>query len=206
MNNQLIQQELAKIESFIAAQEAMRGTLPDEQIESALTQLGQKKAALTAQLSEDPAASYDATVKGGGAAAQGTGATAVGAGGVSVGGSVSGSIITGDDNKITQIGGDMVKGDKVGGDKVGGDKISVGDISGSSGVAIGRKAQAHVTQGISGAELAALFQTVYKKINTRPPDPDVEKEEIVAQVQKIEAEAATQAEPNERVYEQPVRQ
>jgi hypothetical protein len=35
-----------------------------------------------------------------------------------------------------------VQGDYVQGDKVGGDKITVGDISGSTGVAIGAKAQA----------------------------------------------------------------
>ncbi len=54
--------------------------------------------------------------------------------------------------------GDMIQGDKVGGDKVAGDKISMGNISGSSGIAIGRGASATVTtQQSSGAELAQLF-------------------------------------------------
>lgn len=38
--------------------------------------------------------------------------------------------------------GDLVQGDKMDGDKVKGDKIAVGDISGSSGVAIGQGSQA----------------------------------------------------------------
>ena len=45
-------------------------------------------------------------------------------------------------------------GDVVGGDKVSGDQISVGDISGSSGIAIGRGATA-VYQGLSSAGFAA---------------------------------------------------
>ncbi|MCB8922545.1 MAG: hypothetical protein H6662_13245 [Ardenticatenaceae bacterium] len=43
------------------------------------------------------------------------------------------------------VAGDFVGGDKVEGDKVTGDKITVGNISGSSGVAIGRGAAATVT-------------------------------------------------------------
>jgi len=49
----------------------------------------------------------------------------------------------GGDTYIIQ--GDMISGDKLGGDKVGGDKINVGDISNSTGVAIGRDASAEVT-------------------------------------------------------------
>lgn len=183
MSNHSIQEEIANIEAAIAAQEALRGTLPDAQIEATLAQLRQKKAELTAQLAAAP------------------GTTVVGARGVHVGGNVGGSIITGDKNTLTQVGGDFVKGDKVGGDKVGGDKISVGDIIGSTGVAIGRKAQAHVEQGISGADLAALFQAIYQKVEARPADPDVDKEEIVAQVQQIEAEVTTQEQPNEKKLE-----
>ncbi len=43
--------------------------------------------------------------------------------------------------------GDYIAGDKAGGDKVKGDKITVGNISGSTGVAIGRGASAQVTIG-----------------------------------------------------------
>jgi hypothetical protein len=86
--------------------------------------------------------------------------------------------------------GDEVRGDKVMGDKVGGDKIQVGNISGSSGVAIGRGARATVTQGLSGDEIAKLFDSVYQRIEARPEDPTVDKEELTETVQRIEAEVA----------------
>jgi len=180
MSNQSIQEELAKIEAAIAAQENLRGTgtFSDAEIEAALTKLRQKKAELTAKLPGAP------------------GPTIVGERGVNVGGNVGGSIITGDKNTVTQVGGDFVQGDKVSGDK-----ISVGDITDSTGVAIGPNAQAQVQQGVSGAELAALFQAVYQKVEARPADPDVEKEEIVAQVQQIEAEVTAQEQPNEKKLE-----
>ena len=74
----------------------------------------------------------------------------------------------------------VVQGDEVRGDKVVGDKA--GDISGGTGIAIGRDAQAHVTQ--------TLFEAVYKKIGARSEDPDVDKEELTDTVQKIQDEAA----------------
>lgn len=40
--------------------------------------------------------------------------------------------------------GDLIQGDKIGGDKIGGDKISVGNISNSEGIAIGKGASADV--------------------------------------------------------------
>ena len=192
MSNQEIQQELAKIARAIAAQEDLRGTLPEAQIEAILAQLRQKKAELTARLSPEPGVSYRAEVKGGGAVAQGLGATAVGSRGVQVGGSVGGSVVTGDNNDFTQVGGDQV----------GGDKITAGDVSDST-VAMGRKAQ--VRQGISGEELAAIFQSVYQKIEARPEDPNVDQEEIVAQVRQIEAETAAPGQPNENKLERWIR-
>jgi hypothetical protein len=83
------------------------------------------------------------------------------------------------------------------GDQVGGDQISVGDISGSQGVAIGRGARVEVRSGIAAKELAELFSPIYQKIASRPPDPSVEKDEISDQVKRIEKEVATgdKAEP-----------
>ena len=83
------------------------------------------------------------------------------------------------------------------GDQVGGDKISVGNISGSQGVAIGRDAQATVQSGIGSKELSELFSAIYQKIESRPPDPLVEKEEIIDRVKRIENEVANgeKAEP-----------
>jgi hypothetical protein len=95
----------------------------------------------------------------------------------------------------------FVGGDEVRGDRVGGDKITVGDISGSTGVAIGRGAQSHVTQGASAEALAKLFADVYQKIDARPEDPDVDKEELTETVQKIETEAAKGEQANPRKVE-----
>jgi hypothetical protein len=57
-----------------------------------------------------------------------------------------------------------------GGNFVGGDNISVGNISGSTGVAIGRNAQSTVTYGMSSADVAYLFQPVLNAIRNAQPD------------------------------------
>lgn len=77
--------------------------------------------------------------------------------------------------------GDTIHGDKVGGDQVDGDKISVGNISGSSGIAIGRGAQANVNQGLSGAELTELFAPVLQQVAQANPT-------AVPQVNALKAE------------------
>jgi hypothetical protein len=91
------------------------------------------------------------------------------------------------------------RGDRkeVSGDQVAGDKISVGNISNSQGVAIGRGARAEIQSGIGAKELSELFSSIYKKIDSRPPDPSVEKEEITDRVKRIENEVGTgeKAEP-----------
>ncbi len=79
--------EIERLKQAIAAQEALRGILPDEQIEATLRQL-------RAEL-----ARYQAEVQGSGAVAQGDESMAVGERGVGIGGNVSGSTIhTGDTN------------------------------------------------------------------------------------------------------------
>ncbi|MCS6910173.1 MAG: hypothetical protein NZM11_06335 [Anaerolineales bacterium] len=90
----------------------------------------------------------------------------------------------------TKIGGDVVQGDKVTTTTHTGDHISVGDITGSSGIAIGRGAQATVSSGPSAAELAKAFAEIYKQIEARPPDPNVDKEELKEDVRRIEQEVA----------------
>jgi len=79
--------------------------------------------------------------------------------------------------------GDMVQGDKVGGDKVGGDKISVGDISGSQGIAIGRgaKAEVNIQQGASSEALTQLFAPLLAQVAR-------EDATAVAKVQTLKAE------------------
>ncbi|MCA9919204.1 MAG: caspase family protein [Anaerolineales bacterium] len=69
------------------------------------------------------------------------------------------------------IGGDKVGGDKVGGDKVEGDKISVGNISGSQGIAIGRGASANVQiqQGVPDETLNKLFAPLLMQVAQQNP-------------------------------------
>ena len=84
--------EIERLQQAIAAQEALRGILPEEQIEATLR-------SLRAQL-----ARYQAAVQGGGAVAQGQGATAVSQGGVSIGGDVNRALInTGEGSQIQQV-------------------------------------------------------------------------------------------------------
>jgi hypothetical protein len=100
--------------------------------------------------------------------------------------------------KIDTGGGDYVErgskivhGDEVHGDKVGRDKITVGNVSGNIvGVAIGSHTQLTVTQGLGGDELTKLFAAVYKQIEARPENPDVDKEELTSTVRKVQEEAA----------------
>jgi len=74
--------ELAKIEQAIAAQEGLRGVLPDEQLEATLGVLREKQASMRAQLI------------GSGAIAQALGAVAAGAGGTAIG-TVHGNVYVG---------------------------------------------------------------------------------------------------------------
>lgn len=76
--------------------------------------------------------------------------------------------VQGDDVAGDKITGDKVMGDKNEGDQVKGDKISVGNISGSKGLAIGSGAQSHYSEttnyGASGEELADIFAPLMKTI------------------------------------------
>jgi hypothetical protein len=112
---------------------------------------------------------------------------------------IGGSVDTGGGDFVGRdkiVHGDGVRGDKVMGDRVSGDKITVGDISGSMGVAIGRGARATVTQGLGGEDIARLFAEVYQQIKARPEDPDVDKAELTDTVQKIQGEVAKGEEAN----------
>lgn len=97
MNQTQLEKQMEKIEQAIAAQEGLRGLLPDDQIAASLTQLRQKQAELQAQVASGFNA---ANVAGSGAIAQGDGARAVGERGILVDGNVAGPIITGSGNTI----------------------------------------------------------------------------------------------------------
>ena len=81
--------------------------------------------------------------------------------------------------------GDTIYGDKIGGNKVDGDKISVGNISESTGIAIGRGAQANVQQqqGLSEIELTQLFAPLLTQVAQQNGA-------AVAQVQALKQEAS----------------
>lgn len=134
---------------------------------------------------------YEATLTGNGAIAQG-GGMAVGAGGVHVGGNNPGTINTG--TQVHTGGGAYVGGNvNAGGDFVGrdrivhGDQITTGDVSGT-GIAIGRGAQANVSQGISPRDLELLFAPLLALVaHQAPAGMQVA---AVQQVQELKAEVA----------------
>ena len=81
---------------------------------------------------------------------------------------------------------------------VGGDRISVGDVTGSQGIAIGRQAQATVTEtGIGGNDLVQLFAAAYRQVDARPEHPDVDKGEIKQTVAQIQTEVAKGEQANQ---------
>ena len=71
--------------------------------------------------------------------------------------------------------------------------ISSGNVS-SGGIFFqgGRHKNVSINQftGLASDEVAALFSNLYKHIEARPPDPNVDKEEIAEIVQKIQEEAS----------------
>ncbi len=114
-------------------------------------------------------------VESGGAVA---GAVVGGSAPVHVGGQQHyGDAVQGDKHVTKQSGGVHIEGSAhIGGDVVGGDKvtstINVGDAT--------RRAAAY--------EIAQLFAGIYQQIAVRPADPNVEKEELIQTVQRIEKE------------------
>jgi len=82
----------------------------------------------------------------------------------------------------------------------GGDQnIMSGSISSGGISAQGRDAKVTVNQyqGADAKELAGLFEKLYQHINARPDDPNIDKEEIVDTIKKIEAEASKGEEANQ---------
>ena len=124
-------------------------------------------------------------------------------GDISIGGNARDNvIISGDHNKVNRttrkvntgggayIGGDLnlQNGDFVGRDKVD-NSIKVGDISNSSGLAIGHGAQVHLTQN-SGAtldEIARAFALIHEKASQEKDS--AKKEDALQAVDKLKAEA-----------------
>lgn len=76
-----------------------------------------------------------------------------------------------------------------------GDKITVGNVTKSTGVAIGRGAKATVTQttGASASEIAKAFAALNAKVDALPEGPDKEIAKNAAQGLEGEAKKGTQA-------------
>ena len=73
-----------------------------------------------------------------------------------------------------------------------------GNVDHGSVAVLGPNAKVTVTQqtGAQIVELTAMFDAVFKKIETLPADPNVDKEEIVETVQKIQTEASKEDQAN----------
>jgi hypothetical protein len=96
---------------------------------------------------------------------------------VSIGGDVGGDV-------------DIAEGDIVKGDKVEGDKISVGNITGSEGIAIGRGASVSITKGADAEAIAKLFSQIVAdldKLQGANPDDISDAKDVVEEI-KAEAE------------------
>lgn len=85
------------------------------------------------------------------------------------------------------IGGNVDTG---GGSFTGRDQIEVGNIGQGSAVAVGRGAQASVASGLSGDEVAKLFETIYQRIEARPDTPAEDKADLKSEVQELQSEVA----------------
>ncbi|MBN1485180.1 MAG: caspase family protein [Chloroflexia bacterium] len=71
-----------------------------------------------------------------------------------------------------------------------------GDVRDSTLVTAGHDAT--VTQGATAEQIQALFAPILQQIERMPPDPDVDKDEIVETVEKIRDEAAKAEDANTR--------
>lgn len=121
-----------------------------------------------------------------------------------VGGTVVGQALNGDKlpsglkstttQKVDSVeaGGNLVgtsigEGQQIGGQRQYGDNITVGDISDSAGVGIGKNVNIEVTQGASAEEIARAFSTLLQAVHAMPDGP--EKTMVQTAVQGLEAEA-----------------
>jgi len=87
------------------------------------------------------------------------------------------------------------------GDFVGRDQQKISTAGEGTVIGDGSTSTVTRTEGVSGQDLAELFSGIYQRIESRPPDPDVDKEEITETVRKIETEAAKGEEANPKKVE-----
>lgn len=119
------------------------------------------------------------------------------------GGTVTGAVL-GERGSHTHIGGTEHHGDTVQGDKnevrTGGGAYIGGNLSMTGGEFVGRDKNVYGQEPTAG-ELAQAFAEIYRRIEARPPDPDLDKDEVVETVQKIEQEAAQGEDANPKRVE-----
>ena len=75
------------------------------------------------------------------------------------------------------VGASIGDGQQIGGSRQYGDTITVGDISGSTGIAVGKSVSVKVTQGISAEEITKVFAPLLQAVQTKPDSPEKEKAE-----------------------------
>lgn len=203
MNQAQIQIELDKVNQAIAAQEALRGTLSEVQVEAALAPLRQKQAELTAQL-KSPSPAGRAEQEGGDAitvgdvshaqgVAVGRGARAVGERGVLVEGDVAGSVITGDQSNVGGIRANRIEAENVvqGMQQLGGDLSQAAD---AVALAEALSRGSITADSIQAQNVVAGFQYI---ANPAQATPDELRQEVAAlQRQLAEALAAGEIEAN----------
>jgi uncharacterized protein associated with vWA-MoxR-VMAP ternary system len=78
----------------------------------------------------------------------------------------------------------------------GGNNIHIGGSVSGSNIVVGNHNKITQSNGLSGDEIAKLFAIAYQKIEARPEDPQVDKEEITQTVQRIEQETVKGEEAN----------
>jgi hypothetical protein len=78
----------------------------------------------------------------------------------------------------------------------GGNSISVGGNVSGSNIVMGNHNTVTQSVNTQANEIANYFEVIYRQIETRQEDPQVDKEEIVETVQRIEQETAKGEEAN----------
>jgi hypothetical protein len=96
----------------------------------------------------------------------------------------------------TVVGTVLGKDAQIGGQRQYGDNINVGDITGSTGVAIGKDNQITFRQGASANEIADAFSKLLKALEEMPTGQEKEKTTEAVQALVNEAEQGEEAEEN----------
>ncbi len=93
------------------------------------------------------------------------------------------------------VGTSIGDGQQIGGRRQYGDNITVGDVSESIGIAVGKNIKVEVTNGISAEEIAKAFAPLLQAVQAKAESP----EKVMAQtaVQGLEAEASKREEAQE---------